>query len=281
VQLQRPARKPRAPARLLLASALLVGCLGDVNLEDGFPGRVGSPSAVDPNLLGGSADGGGPVSMDGGFVTGLWPDAGALPTDGASAPPSAVPSPATPDAQVSAPDAQAPDAGASVPDAGAPASSDVPDIAACADARSWPDNPSQYEREVFELTNQARAAGHNCDSEGSFGPAPALTMEPHLRCSARLHSAYMARTGDFNHTQTATGLDPFERIAATGYRARAAGENIAAGQTSPRSVVDGWLESDGHCRNIMDPGYTEIGVGYVLGTIGYKHYWTQNFGKPM
>jgi uncharacterized protein YkwD len=265
-------------SRLLVASTLLVGCLGDVHLEDGFPGPVGSPGAVDPNTLGSGADGGAPVGADGGVVTGLWPDAGTPPpVDAGGAPPS----PATPDAQVSAPDAQAPDAGASVPDAGAPASSDVPDIAACADARSWPDNPSQYEREVLELTNQARAAGHNCDSEGSFGPAPALKMEPHLRCSARLHSAYMARTGDFNHTQTATGLDPFERIAATGYRARAAGENIAAGQTSPRSVVDGWLESDGHCRNMMDPGYTEIGVGYVLGTIGYKHYWTQNFGKPM
>lgn len=278
----------RAPRALLLTCALLGACIGDVGGFDPFSGAV--PPQGEP--LGVGSDGGGPVPAgadagfipgwvnDAGFTTGVLPDAGATPAaDGGPLPPFPTGDAAAPEPGTPAADAGAPEPG---PDASAPppSSPDVPDIAACADARSWPESASQWELEVLELTNQARAAGHNCDSEGSFGPAPALTMEPRLRCSARLHSAYMAETGDFNHTQTATGLDPFERIAATGYRSRAAGENIAAGQNSPRAVVDGWLDSDGHCRNIMDAGYTELGVGYVLGSIGYKHYWTQNFGRP-
>ena len=38
--------------------------------------------------------------------------------------------------------------------------------------------------------------------------------------------------------------------------------------------INGWLDSDGHCSNIMNPGFTEIGVGF------HDYYWTQNFGTP-
>ena len=56
------------------------------------------------------------------------------------------------------------------------------------------------------------------------------------------------------------------------------GENIAAGQRTARGVVDGWLESDGHCANIMNPSFRTIGIGYayVEGS-EYGHQWVQNF----
>ncbi len=54
------------------------------------------------------------------------------------------------------------------------------------------------------------------------------------------------------------------------------GENIASGQESADEVVDGWMASPGHCANIMDPNFTEIGVGYYDGDI-----WTQVFGRPL
>lgn len=182
------------------------------------------------------------------------------------------------------------DAGATTtPDAG-PASSGGTGVPAgdhCAAVATWDAKSTQFEDEVLKLTNEARAVGHNCDKEGTFGPTTPLKMQPQLRCSSRLHSKYMAETGDFNHTQTATMLDPFARMKAAGYQFRTAGENIAAGQPTPKSVVDGWLDSDGHCRNIMDPGFTELGVGYVVSKAGTglggraTPYWTQNFGKPL
>jgi uncharacterized protein YkwD len=47
------------------------------------------------------------------------------------------------------------------------------------------------------------------------------------------------------------------------------------------SVVTGWLGSDGHCANIMNPAFVDLGVGYfnAPGSM-YTHYWTQSFGAP-
>ncbi len=65
-----------------------------------------------------------------------------------------------------------------------------------------------------------------------------------------------------------------------GYNWRAAGENIAAGYTTVRATVDGWLKSPGHCKNIMSANFTEVGVGYGYNANStYKHYWVTDFGK--
>lgn len=159
---------------------------------------------------------------------------------------------------------------------------DVPDIEHCDPVRDWDENAAKFEEEVLRLTNEARARGHNCDTRGVKPPAPPLTMEPRLRCAARLHSKYMSETGDFNHT-TKTGSTPDQRIRATGYTYGWMGENIAAGQMTPQQVVAGWLDSDGHCDNIMNPNFTQIGIGYVQGTRSLgrlSHWWTQNFASP-
>jgi uncharacterized protein YkwD len=64
------------------------------------------------------------------------------------------------------------------------------------------------------------------------------------------------------------------------------GENIAQGYPSPEDVVEGWMDSDGHCSNIMAAAFSLIGVGYYPGEasgMGFSrdaHYWTQNFGAP-
>ena len=66
-----------------------------------------------------------------------------------------------------------------------------------------------------------------------------------------------------------------------GYTWSAAGENIAAGQTTPSAVVTSWMNSSGHCNNIMSPSFKHLGVGYYYGSAStYKHYWTQDFGSP-
>jgi uncharacterized protein YkwD len=163
---------------------------------------------------------------------------------------------------------------------------DLGDLASCQSVADWDPDWAAFEDRVLELTNAARAAGHDCDSEGKFGPAAPLAMNARLRCSARLHSGYMAETGDFDHVESKSGTDPFDRMEAAGYRFSSAGENIALGQRTPEEVVNGWLDSDGHCSNIMNRDFTEIGVGYAEGTAaplgfqGTAPYWTQNFGSP-
>ena len=87
--------------------------------------------------------------------------------------------------------------------------------------------------------------------------------------------------GFFEHDNP-DGESPFDRMERAGYSYQAAGENIAAGQQTPEQVVLGWLDSPGHCSNIMSPDYTEIGVGYYYGEQDqFGHYWTQNFGRPL
>ena len=57
-----------------------------------------------------------------------------------------------------------------------------------------------------------------------------------------------------------------------GYRTYAIGENIAQGQTSIAEVMNGWLHSEGHCRNLMNPAFREVGVAEI------DNYWVQDFG---
>jgi uncharacterized protein YkwD len=156
----------------------------------------------------------------------------------------------------------------------------VPTGEHCAATASWDPAWAAYEDEVLRLSNAARAAGHNCDTEGNFGPTTPLTMNANLRCAARLYSKDMADTGNFSHTG-ADGSTVTSRIQAAGYKSkRTWGENIALGQQTPADVVQGWLDSDGHCSNIMNPAYKEIGVGYYPKKSGSRTspYWTQDFG---
>jgi len=135
---------------------------------------------------------------------------------------------------------------------------------------------SAYEQRVLELTNQARAQARTCGTT-SYAAAAPLTYNANLRTAAYDHSRDMAVRNYFSHTNP-DGLSPFQRMTNAGYTGwTTAGENIAAGQTTPEQVVQGWLQSPGHCANIMNARFRELGVGYYAGG-SYRHYWTQNFG---
>ena len=75
----------------------------------------------------------------------------------------------------------------------------------------------------------------------------------------------------FNHNSQ-NGATPGDRIRAVGYNWTAYGENIALNYPNEQAVVNGWLSSEGHCKNIMNGNFREMGVGKDGG------YWTQNFG---
>jgi uncharacterized protein YkwD len=161
----------------------------------------------------------------------------------------------------------------------------VPATEHCAAAAQWDPMWVQFEEEVLMRTNEARAQGATCGDEGSFGPAGPLVMNAELRCSARLHSQDMGEAGYFAH-DSQNGDDPFDRMDAAGYEGRLMGENIAKGQQTPAEVVDGWMNSPGHCKNIMTAGFSDIGIGYWQGEADSQWFngnklWTQNFGAPL
>lgn len=142
----------------------------------------------------------------------------------------------------------------------------------CEGLDGWTDDQRQVEEEVVHLVNEARARGANCGDQGVFPAAEPIVMEQVLRCAARRHSKDMVDRNYFDHVSP-TGEDPFDRISTEGYGgSMPQGENIAAGYTTAEDVVNGWLQSPGHCSNIMEPGFRELGVGM------YQNYWTQKFG---
>jgi len=151
----------------------------------------------------------------------------------------------------------------------------VPDTEHCEPVSDWPEEWAALEREVLELTNIERAEGANCGGE-PYPPVSPLTMHPQLRCSARLHSQDMAAREYFEHT-TPDGVDFAQRVDAVGYAWMVVGENIALGATTAEDVVDGWMNSPGHCTNIMADDFEELGVGHDS-TSEMGVFWTQNFG---
>ena len=162
-----------------------------------------------------------------------------------------------------------------------PDDTEIPSNPYCNPVADWNGAWEAWELEVITLVNNARSTPTNCGTEGNFPAAPPVTLNGALTCSARSHSKDMGDNDFFSHTNLA-GQGPGVRIDMAGYDPSTWGENIAAGQGSPAAVVNGWLDSDGHCANIMNASFTELGVGYYFaGGSTYGHYWTQNFGAPL
>ena len=153
---------------------------------------------------------------------------------------------------------------------------EVPDNEYCMEYADWNPAWSQLEQEILDIVNQRRSEGANCGSAGNFAPTGPLTMHPALRCAARKQSKQMVENDFFDHT-TPWGEGPADRISGAGYNGFTWGENIAAGNSTAAATMDQWMNSDGHCGNIMNPDFEDIGVGYYPGG-GYGHYWTQTFG---
>lgn len=106
-----------------------------------------------------------------------------------------------------------------------------------------------------------------------------LTKNWELCRVARYKSADMASKGYFSHTSPTYG-SPFQMMESFGLRFSAAGENIAYGQRTPQEVMTDWMNSPGHRSNILNPTYTQIGVGLAKNSRGVC-YWTQHFIKPL
>jgi uncharacterized protein YkwD len=131
---------------------------------------------------------------------------------------------------------------------------------------------------LLDAVNRARATERNCGSR-HFAAARPLTWNPALGAAAQAHSGDMARQNYFSH-QGKDGREVGDRAKQTGYRWLGIGENIAMGQESVDQVMAGWLASPGHCANIMDRWFTEMGSAYAVAGNRGRPYWTQVFGTP-
>lgn len=134
----------------------------------------------------------------------------------------------------------------------------------------------QFINEVLNLTNQER-------SEKGLKP---LKLNNQLINIAEDHSQSMAINDFVAHKDPTDGSSSQDRIEDGGYKWSRWGENVAAGQSTPEDVMNGWMKSPGHRSNLLNPNFTEMGIGYEFlandkGSVNYNHYWTQVFGTPL
>ena len=143
---------------------------------------------------------------------------------------------------------------------------------------SFPCQMPELRQAILQQVNAVRARGYNCGGE-NFNAAQPVSWNDQLLSAATGHSVDMAENNYFDH-RSPHGVKPSQRVSASGYKWRGVAENIAAGSFTTRTVMKGWLDSPGHCKNIMDPAYHEIGVACVAkpGTT-YGEYWTMVLGR--
>ncbi len=142
-----------------------------------------------------------------------------------------------------------------------------------------PGEEPQVAREVLKLVNRARAAARRC-GEKPYAATEPLRLNGELSHAAIDYAAVMARASRLEH-RGRDGSLPADRVRRAGYGAVLVGENIAGGVPDAAGVVAGWLASPGHCANIMEPRFTEMGVGYGLNASSeFQIYWSQLFARP-
>ncbi|MGB6294922.1 MAG: CAP domain-containing protein [Rivularia sp. (in: cyanobacteria)] len=139
-----------------------------------------------------------------------------------------------------------------------------------------PQAEASVRSQVIQLVNQVRSRGAVCGGQ-TFVRAGALSANTRLTNAAQYHSQDMANTRRMSHTGS-NGSSMAQRVKQAGYRYRTIGENVGVGQTSASSIVRGWLNSPGHCANLMKPNFNEAGVGVARGRDG-QLYWTMVYGR--
>jgi uncharacterized protein YkwD len=129
---------------------------------------------------------------------------------------------------------------------------------------------SANEAKVLELANEARKAKK----------IPPFKVHPLLMKLAREHSANMARQRKADHVLD--GKNPDQRMKESGYPNLGGGENIyygVVGSGNPEAAHKWWMNSKIHRENILEPNFTEIGIGLARDSKGIVYY-TQVFGVP-
>ena len=138
--------------------------------------------------------------------------------------------------------------------------------------------PQASSQEILQRINAARVSGYRCGRK-AYGPAAPLRWNAALQAAAQGHSLDMAKRNYFEHVSP-EGATVRTRLRAAHYKSSMVGENIAAGVRTMPEAVQSWLESPGHCENIMNPEFDEVAVACVAqpGT-EWGTYWTMVLGR--
>ncbi|UVJ42144.1 CAP domain-containing protein [Pseudomonas sp. LS1212] len=132
-------------------------------------------------------------------------------------------------------------------------------------------------QKLLETINTARAQPRQCGGQAFTATTP-LAWNATLATAAETHTRAMANNNFFDHKDR-DGRTPGDRAELAGYVGLQIGENIAAGHDTVRRVVDGWLASPGHCANLMNPQFRELGAAYAVDPKSDAGiYWTAMFG---
>lgn len=136
-----------------------------------------------------------------------------------------------------------------------------------------------FQATLLQQINAARARARSCGPTAMPAVSP-LAWDARLFSAAARHSTDMARHNYFSHTDR-DGRNVDQRVLAEGYAWTSVGENIAAGPSSVSAVMSGWLDSPGHCSNLMRAGYVHVGVACVQRSGStYGRYWTMVLARP-
>jgi|GEM_PF-987650 len=130
---------------------------------------------------------------------------------------------------------------------------------------------ADFQNNVLNSVNALRAEGCTCGNE-VMPPVEPLTWNDKLEDAAKKHTEDMNDNNFFDH-KGSDGSRSWERIEAAGYDWKNTGENIGKGQRDWQTIFDDWVESPGHCKNIMSAPVEEIAVYFIDYNNGQK-YWT-------
>ena len=138
---------------------------------------------------------------------------------------------------------------------------------------------STIQKEMVKLINDIRRSKRRCGYK-KYPVCGPVRWNSKLTRAALMHSMDMAKHDMLSHTGS-DGFDVGERVEKLGYKWRSVGENISAGRETSEQVVLGWLESPGHCANMMNPSFTEIGAACFRNKSSkYGTYWTLVLASP-
>ena len=160
--------------------------------------------------------------------------------------------------------------------------------------KNIPTLPTSLKDEYLKAVNNARTKAQNCRTKGSFPATTVLIWNEKLYKAAYEHMQDLIESETFAHAGSGTESDwtgyalgkksdLIERAETYDYTWSRLGENLGGGTnlTQAEEMVQGWLESDNHCENLMDPNFTELGMVMIKSESSlYVHYWGQQFGTP-
>ena len=145
----------------------------------------------------------------------------------------------------------------------------------CTNADDWPDQWHQRAQRLVDAVNERRQAPAECNGE-ALESAGSVEMDESLVEAARCHALDMGENRFFSH-EGSDGSFEVDRANDAGFSGAYVGENLAAGIRDVDAVVDAWIESEGHCINLMHAPYRETGVAFV--DIGGERFWVQKYGR--